>query len=74
MHALVALLLTAELGDAVAEDHEALVDVIGLLQGLALAPGLLGHLGSGQIDKVDLAVAGDINLDGDDMQICFDHK
>ena len=74
MHALVALLLTAELGDAVAEDHEALVDVIGLLQGFALAPGLLGHLGSGQIDKVDLAVAGDINLDGDDMQICFDHK
>ena len=37
--------------------HQALVDVVRLLQGLALALRLLGHLTSGQVDKVDLPVS-----------------
>jgi hypothetical protein len=39
------------------EDHETLVDVVGLLQGLALAARLLGHLAAGQVNKVDFAVS-----------------
>jgi hypothetical protein len=38
------------------EDHETLVDVVGLLQGLPLAARLLGHLAAGQVNKVDLPV------------------
>ena len=57
----VCFLLRAKLGDAVAQDHEALVDVVGLLQRLAFALGLLGHLTPGQVHKVDLAVPGDVH-------------
>ncbi len=39
------------------EDHETLVDVVGLLQGLPLAARLLGHLTAGQVNKVDLAMS-----------------
>lgn len=54
-------LLRAELRDAVPEHHEALVDVVGLLQRLPLAPRLLGHLRPRQVHKVDLAVARDVD-------------
>ena len=37
--------------------HQALVDVVGLLQGLALALRLLGHLTAGEVDEVDLPVS-----------------
>ena len=37
--------------------HQALVDVVGLLQGLALALCLLGHLTAGEVDEVDLPVS-----------------
>ena len=57
----VALLLRTELRDAVAEHHEALVDVVGLLERLALAARLFGHLGSGQVDEIDLAVSRDVD-------------
>ena len=36
--------------------HQALVDVVRLLQGLALALCLLGHLTAGEVDEVDLPV------------------
>ncbi len=38
------------------KDHETLVDVVGLLQGLPLAACLLRHLAAGQVNKVDLPV------------------
>ena len=57
----VCLLLRAQLGDAVSQDHEALVDVIGLLQCLALTLGLLGHLAPSQVHEVDLAMPGDVH-------------
>jgi hypothetical protein len=38
------------------EDHETLVDVVGLLQGFPLAARLLGHLAARQVNKVDLPV------------------
>ncbi len=38
------------------QNHETLVDVVGLLQGLPLAARLLGHLAAGQVNKVDLPV------------------
>ena len=56
---LVGLLLGAQLSDAVTEDHEALVDIVGLLEGLPLTFGLLGHLAPGEVHEVDLAVSGD---------------
>ena len=37
--------------------HQALVDVVRLLQGLALALRLLGHLTAGEVDEVDLPVS-----------------
>jgi hypothetical protein len=40
------------------QNHETLVDVVGLLQGLPLAARLLGHLAAGQVNKVDLPVPG----------------
>ncbi len=43
------------------KDHEALVDVVGLLQGLPLAPRLLGHLTARQVHKVDLPVSCDVD-------------
>lgn len=51
----------AELRDAVAEHHEALVDVVGLFERLALTVRLLGHLAAGQVDKVDLAVTAQVD-------------
>ena len=41
--------------------NEALVDVVGLLQRLALALGLLSHLAPGQVHEVDLAMSGDVH-------------
>ena len=40
--------------------HEALVDVVCLLQGFPLALCLLCHLAAGKVDKVDLAVPGQL--------------
>ena len=37
--------------------HQALVDVVGLLQGLALPLRLLGHLTSGEVDEVYLPMS-----------------
>ena len=37
--------------------HQALVDVVRLLQGLAFALRLLGHLTAGEVDEVDLPVS-----------------
>ena len=37
--------------------HQALVDVVGLLQGLALALRLLGHLSAGEVDEVDFPMS-----------------
>ena len=37
--------------------HQALVDVVCFLQGLALALCLLGHLTAGEVDEVDLPVS-----------------
>ncbi len=53
--------LRAELRDAVPEHHEALVDVVGLLQRLPFAARLLGHLRPRQVHKVDLPVPGDVD-------------
>lgn len=38
------------------QNHQTLVDVVGLLQRFAFAVGLLGHLAAGQIDKVDFTL------------------
>ena len=38
--------------------HEALVDVVRLLQGFPLALRLLRHLAASEVDKVDLAMPG----------------
>lgn len=43
------------------ENHEALVDVIGFFERLALAVSLLGHLAAGQVDEIDLAVPADVD-------------
>ena len=59
--ALVCLLLGAQLGDAVAEDHQTLVDVVRLLQRLAFTLGLLGHLTASKVHEIDLAMSGDVD-------------
>lgn len=40
------------------QHHQTPVDIIGLLQRLAGAVGLLGHLAARQVHEVDLAVRG----------------
>ena len=40
--------------------HEALVDVVRLLQGFPLALRLLRHLAARKVDKVDLAMPGEL--------------
>ena len=61
VNAAVALLLRAELRDAVSEDHEALVNVVCLFESLALAARLLRHLGASQVDEIDLSMPRDVN-------------
>jgi len=53
------LLGVAQRGDAVTQNHEALVDVISFLQRFSLTHGLLGQLTASKVHKVDLSVLGE---------------
>ena len=54
------LVVEAILEDLQVRSFEALVDVVGLLQGFAFALCLLGHLAASKVYKVDLAMPGQL--------------